>query len=362
MSEPMRLQKWLAEAGLCSRREGEKWIAAGRVSINGKVVTETGNKVKRGDKVSVDGRPVQHRSQPLLVLALNKPPGIICTRKDSENRRTVFDLLEDPSSATGRSTKTAFKGRNPTDNRLINIGRLDYNSEGLILFTNHGDLAHGLMHPSNQVPRTYRVRVHGRIDDAMLTRLRAGVALEDGHTGPINMEVDRVPGANSWVTMTLQEGRNRIVRRIFAAVDMDVSRLIRISYGNFSMGDLPKGRWRALQSVEVTQLLAHVNSIKITPPPDTDEQKERTQTREKRLKPGKERVQSRKNQPGTKSSRSSAARSSAARPSAARSPSARPSAARSPSARPSSAQPSSSHKPRRQPSRAKRGHNQTTQA
>ncbi|MEO5362724.1 MAG: rRNA pseudouridine synthase [Magnetococcus sp. DMHC-8] len=237
-TEPVRLQKWLAEAGLCSRREGDRWIAAGRVAVNGEVVTQPGSKVSHLDRVTVDGRPVVPPREPLIVLMLHKPSGVVCTRRDPENRRSVFELLGN------------------THARLISVGRLDYHSEGLILFTNNGDLAHQLMHPSNQVPRTYRVRVHGRIDPPMLARLQAGVRLDDGPTGPLQLVLDHVPGANSWVTITLHEGRNRLVRRIFETVGMEVSRLIRVHYGQCALGELPRGEWRALQATELTRLLA----------------------------------------------------------------------------------------------------------
>ncbi|WP_130471203.1 pseudouridine synthase, partial [Candidatus Magnetaquicoccus inordinatus] len=236
--EAVRLQKWLAEAGLCSRREGEEWILHGRVTVNGVVVKELGNKVSRGDQVLVDGRLAVPLQEPVRVVMLHKPAGVVCTRKDPENRRSVFELL--PAEQA----------------RMISIGRLDYNSEGLLLFTNHGELAHQLMHPSTQIPRTYRVRVHGRIDAAMLARLQEGVLLEDGPTGPLSLTVDQVPGANSWLTITLNEGRNRIVRRIFAAVDMEVSRLLRTQYGTCELADLPRGEWRLLTMPEIKALLS----------------------------------------------------------------------------------------------------------
>ncbi|MBF0161843.1 MAG: rRNA pseudouridine synthase [Magnetococcales bacterium] len=237
-TEPIRLQKWLAEAGLCSRREGELWIAAGRVMVNGSVITQPGSKVSNRDQVQVDGRLIQPAREPLVILMLHKPPAVLCTRKDPENRPTVFTLLGEGYA------------------RLISVGRLDFNSEGLILFTNHGDVAHQLMHPSNQVPRTYRVRVHGRIDPPMLAKLQAGVRLDDGPTGPLQVTLDHVPGANSWVTITLTEGRNRMVRRIFESVGMEVSRLIRVGYGPCVLGELPRGVWRALQTTEINRLLA----------------------------------------------------------------------------------------------------------
>ncbi|MBF0446958.1 MAG: rRNA pseudouridine synthase [Magnetococcales bacterium] len=237
MSEPIRLQKWLAQAGLCSRREGERWIEAGRVMVNGEVVTELGTKVGKRDKITVDGKPqAPQRTERTVVLALNKPTGRICTRKDPEGRPTIFELL-------GRGHP-----------RLISVGRLDINSEGLLLLTNDGDLVHQLTHPSNQVPRIYRVRVHGRVSAEFLTRLQAGVLLEDGHTGPLEVVLDSVQGANSWLTLTLKEGRNRLVRRIFKQFDMDVGRLIRISYGGIELGSIMRGAWRSLSAQEIKQL------------------------------------------------------------------------------------------------------------
>ncbi|MEO5340991.1 MAG: rRNA pseudouridine synthase [Magnetococcus sp. MYC-9] len=253
-TEPIRLQKWLAEAGLCSRREGDRWIAAGRVTVNGEPVTQLGSKVSSRDQVMVDGRVVMPVREPLVILMLHKPPAVVCTRKDPEKRRSVFELL-----GTGHA-------------RLISVGRLDFQSEGLILFTNHGEVAHQLMHPSNQVPRTYRVRVHGRVDPPMLARLQEGVLLDDGPTGPLQLVVDHVPGANSWLTITLTEGRNRLVRRIFETVGMEVSRLIRTQYGSCSLGELPRGVWRALTVTESNRLLAPLKTadrLLALQPPET---------------------------------------------------------------------------------------------
>jgi 23S rRNA pseudouridine2605 synthase len=237
MAEPMRLQKWLAQAGLCSRREGERWIEAGRVKVNGKVVTTLGTKVDKNDQVAVDGKTLApQRNERTLVLAMNKPTGRICTRKDPQGRPTIFELL-------GRGHP-----------RLISVGRLDINSEGLLLLSNDGDLVHQLTHPSSEVPRVYRVRVHGRISDSFLTKLQEGVELEDGHTGPLTVALDGVQGANSWLTLTLKEGRNRLIRRIFQTFDMNVGRLIRISYGGIELGEVARGSWRQLSQPEIKQL------------------------------------------------------------------------------------------------------------
>jgi 23S rRNA pseudouridine2605 synthase len=237
MSEPIRLQKWLAEAGLCSRREGERWIEAGRVKVNGQVVTAMGTKVSKQDKIAVDGKALPpKRAERTVVLALNKPVGRICTKKDPEDRPTIFQLL-------GRGHP-----------RLISVGRLDINSEGLLLLSNDGDLVHKLTHPSSEVARVYRVRVHGRVSEDFLEKIKAGVLLEDGHTGELEVALDGVQGANSWLTLTLREGRNRLIRRIFKEFEMDVSRLIRISYGGIELGDVAKGAWRSLSGSEIKYL------------------------------------------------------------------------------------------------------------
>lgn len=239
----MRLQKRLSEAGLCSRREGERWIVEGRVTVDGRVVTQLGTQVGLDTVVAVDGRPLPAVSAPAssrIVLALNKPVGVICSRKDPKGRPSVYGLVE---------------GAGP---RLVGVGRLDYNSEGLLLFTSDGELANRLTHPRYAVPRTYRVRVHGRVAPALLAKLKEGVTLEDGPTGPLDVALERVVGANSWVTLTLKEGRNRMVRRIFAAFDMDVARLIRVAYGGVLLGEIPSGSWRYLTRGETARLMEAV--------------------------------------------------------------------------------------------------------
>ncbi|MBF0439538.1 MAG: rRNA pseudouridine synthase [Magnetococcales bacterium] len=239
----MRLQKWLAEAGLCSRREGEKWIAAGRVSVDGVVVTQQGVRVGPESVVTVDDQPVVVRTNSLrVVVALNKPVGVICSRKDPEGRPSAYQLVEGAGA------------------RLVSVGRLDYNSEGLLLFTSDGELANRLTHPRYGVSRTYRVRVHGRVSDALLAKLREGVTLDDGPTGPLDITLERVVAANSWLSLTLKEGRNRIVRRIFAAFDMNVARLIRVTYGSVELGEIPSGAWRYLSRSEVARLMSVVDA------------------------------------------------------------------------------------------------------
>nr|CRH04849.1 16S rRNA uridine-516 pseudouridylate synthase and related pseudouridylate synthases [Candidatus Magnetococcus massalia] len=223
----VRLQKWLAEQGVCSRREGEKIILEKRVSINGSIVHELGVKVAPKDEVRVDGRIIQQRRDASVVVMFHKPRGLICTKSDPQGRRTIYELLRTPWP------------------RLISVGRLDLNSEGLLLLTTDGALAHGLMHPSREVPRTYRVKVRGVITKEQLQQLTTeGVELEDGPTGPLDVKLDQLTGGNSWVTMTLKEGRNREIRRIFDSLKLTVARLLRVSYGGVELGELPAGQWR----------------------------------------------------------------------------------------------------------------------
>lgn len=235
--EPVRLQKWLAEAGLCSRREGERWILAGRLNINGKKTTTLGVRVGPEDRVTLDGKPVQKPVSPRLVLALHKPRGLICSRKDSEGRPTIFDLFTEAEAK-----------KLP---RLFSVGRLDYHSEGLLLLTNHGALTHRLTHPGSQIPRTYRIKVHGRISESTLSQLKQGVSLADGPTGPLDITLDRVAGINSWLTITVREGRNRLIRRIFETLNMPVARLIRVAYSGVELGMLPRRAWRTVSGVEL---------------------------------------------------------------------------------------------------------------
>ncbi|MBF0188946.1 MAG: rRNA pseudouridine synthase [Magnetococcales bacterium] len=240
----IRLQKWLAQAGLCSRREGERWIAEGRVAVNDETVNQQGIKVGPKDSVAVDGKPVYRpRRRKRTLLAFYKPRGVLCTRSDPKGRTTIFELLD------------------PMLPRLINVGRLDYTTEGLLLLTDDGDLAHALMHPSSQVPRVYRVKVRGRMGDERLARIAQGVRLEDGPTGPLELKRDRIINTHTWLTITLREGRNRIVRRIFEHVDFPVARLIRTSYGGIDLGELPKGRWRPVTKEESEPLFRSLPSV-----------------------------------------------------------------------------------------------------
>ncbi|WP_111979477.1 23S rRNA pseudouridine(2605) synthase RluB [Algibacillus agarilyticus] len=238
MSE--KLQKVLARAGIGSRREMERVIAEGRVSINGEIAT-LGVRVGEGDTLRVDGKQIRYQtaeSIPCRVLVYNKPEGEICSRSDPEHKKTVFDRL--PRMPGGR---------------WIAVGRLDINTSGLLLFTTDGELANRLMHPSHEIEREYAVRVFGEVTDGMAQKLRTGVQLEDGPAKFSKLSRQGGEGLNRWYHVTLSEGRNREVRRMWEAVEVVVSRLTRIRYGDIKMPrSLPLGGWAELDSKEVNYL------------------------------------------------------------------------------------------------------------
>ena len=218
-----RIAKVLARAGVCSRRDAERLIAAGRVVVNGKVLDSPALNVSPKDKVLVDNQPLQAK-EPTRLWRLHKPRGQVTTSRDPEGRPTVFDAL--PKSLP----------------RVISIGRLDVNTEGLLLLTNDGELARRLELPSTGWARRYRVRAHGRTDQAKLDELQKGIQVEGVQYGPIQARLEREQGSNVWITMTLREGKNREIKRVLEALNLTVNRLIRVSYGPFQLGDLPEGQ------------------------------------------------------------------------------------------------------------------------
>ncbi|HEX6132559.1 MAG TPA: pseudouridine synthase [Longimicrobiales bacterium] len=226
----IRLQKYLAQAGVASRRACEALITAGRVSINGRVASELGVRVQPGDDVRVDGRRI--RPAAAQWYALHKPRGYLSTRSDPEGRRTLYELMPPPMR------------------RLFYVGRLDFDSEGLVLLTNDGDTAHRLLHPRYGVDREYDVELDAAIDDAALEQLRRGVQLEDGRARA--RSVRRKGGQR--VVLTLREGRKREVRRMFAELGYQVRRLRRVRYGPIRLGRLGSGEWRALEPREMDAL------------------------------------------------------------------------------------------------------------
>ena len=238
MSE--KLQKVLARAGHGSRREMEAWIAAGRISIDGEIAS-LGDRIEADAKVRIDGRAVSIKSSEDVVcrvLAYHKPEGEICSRKDPEGRPTVFDRLP--------------KVR---DSRWVAVGRLDINTSGLLLFTSDGELANRLMHPSNEVEREYAVRTFGEVPEAAVQRLRQGVMLEDGPASFDRIKPAGGEGINQWWHVSLAEGRNREVRRLWESQEVQVSRLIRIRYGMIELPkSLPRGGWVELPIDQVNYL------------------------------------------------------------------------------------------------------------
>lgn len=233
----MRLAKYLAHAGVASRRAAEGLIAAGRVSVAGEIVTDPARDVDEQAQVSVDGRPL-HGPEPRVLYAVNKPVGVLSTARDTHGRPTVLDLVGEQRL------------------RLYPVGRLDADSSGLILLTNDGELANRLTHPSFEVPKTYRAKLGGSpVGERALERLRAGVELEDGRTAPAL--VRRVPGdlrSANVIELTIHEGRNRQVRRMCAAVGHAVVELERIGFGPLRLDGLPSGAHRRLSAAETRRL------------------------------------------------------------------------------------------------------------
>ena len=220
MSE--RIARHLARAGLCSRREAERWIAAGRVSIDGVALTSPARNVGPDSVVRVDGELVGPPPRRRL-WRYHKPPDLLTTRADPGGRRTIFEMLP------------------PDLPRVIAVGRLDLASEGLLLLTNDGDLAQRLAHPRHGLLRCYRVRVNGRAEAAALAALGEGIEVRGIAYGPIAAEIERAGGANSWLRVALREGKNREIRRVLAHLGLQVNRLIRVSYGPFVLGRLARG-------------------------------------------------------------------------------------------------------------------------
>jgi len=234
-----RIQKVLANAGVGSRREVERWIKQGRIVINGQPA-QLGDRLAGEERIFLDGRPVRVVStarERKFYLIYYKPTGEITSRKDPEGRRTVFSEL-----------------RPPRYGRWISVGRLDINTSGLLLLTSDGELAHRLMHPSYEIPREYAVRLMGELTDRQLAQLRQGVELDDGIAKFDQVCKDGGSGRNVWYRLTLHEGRNREIRRVFEALNIPVSRLIRVRYGPVSLGDLHRGDSRPLSAKEIEAL------------------------------------------------------------------------------------------------------------
>lgn len=225
-----RLQKIIARAGICSRREAEKLILAGRVTVDGKIIRELGAKANSNQKICVDGKPLKICAEKIYIL-LNKPRGYVSTVSDERGRKTVLELVN-------------------TSERVYPVGRLDLNSEGLLILTNDGDLTNALIHPRFEIQKTYRAKISGNVTEEKLDKLRAGIELEDGLTAPAEIYLLD----DNWVEITIHEGRNRQVRRMFAAIGCDVKRLRRIKFANLTLEGVGVGKYRYLTAEEVAQL------------------------------------------------------------------------------------------------------------
>lgn len=217
-----RLAKFMARSGVCSRREAEEYIKQQRVTVNGIIVETPAFNVEGTEKILFDGEKLPQIDKTRLWLYY-KPVGLVTSHKDEQNRETVFNNL--PSYMP----------------RVVSVGRLDLNSEGLLLLTNNGELSRELELPKNAWSRRYRVRVHGRIDTAKLESLKNGVNIDGIEYGKVNVTIDSQNATNAWLTVSLNEGKNREVRKLMKYAGLDVARLIRVSYGPFQLGSLKKG-------------------------------------------------------------------------------------------------------------------------
>ncbi|GAB3105782.1 pseudouridine synthase [Aestuariicella hydrocarbonica] len=266
MENDEKLQKVLAREGVGSRREMERVIAAGRVEVNGKVA-QLGDRVSMSDRVVVDGRRLKltpPESTPIRVLLYNKPEGEICSRSDPEGRKTVYERLPE------------IKGE-----RWISVGRLDFNTSGLLLFTNDGELANKLMHPSSMIDREYLVRVQGDVDDDMKKRLKEGVLLDDGKARFTDIVDGSGDGSNAWFYCVVMEGRNREVRRLWESQGVKVSRLKRVRYGNiFIPSHVRVGQWIELNYREVKELCLTAG---VEPPKPSPTSRQKDQERERQV-------------------------------------------------------------------------------
>ncbi|AZI34802.1 ribosomal large subunit pseudouridine synthase B [Caenibius tardaugens NBRC 16725] len=234
--EGERIAKLLARAGIASRREVERMIGEGRIALDGKVLETPATILPNLKGVTVDGNPVA-RAEAARLFCFHKPAGLLTAERDPRGRPTIYNAL-----------RNALPPGTP---RVMPIGRLDFNTEGLLLLTNDGELKRAMELPSSGIPRTYRARAHGDISQPQLEDLIDGITIEGIHYGPIDAHLERRTGRNQWIEMTLTEGKNREVRRVLEHLGLEVSRLLRLAYGPFALGDLPRGAAAEIKQVEV---------------------------------------------------------------------------------------------------------------
>ncbi len=240
MNEKIRLQKIIAQAGIASRREAERLIADGQVTVNGKRIVDLGTKVDPEDShIKVKGKLIRPETRKVYLI-LNKPDGFVTTMKDPEGRPTVIDLIH------------------RIKERVTPVGRLDFHTEGLLLLTNDGDLAHAITHPTRHLPKVYRVKVKGKPSPEKLQRLRRGIRLEEGMTAPMEIKKIKNLPANAILEITLHEGKNRQIRRMFDKIGHSVLKLTRTRIGPIHLGSLAQGKFRKLDAWEVEKLMAAV--------------------------------------------------------------------------------------------------------
>jgi len=237
-----RLQKILSQAGISSRRAGEKMIAEGRISVNRVVVTEPGTKADPGrDEIRVDGRLISCETERIYIL-LHKPHGVMTTLSDPQGRPIVTDFLSEVTE------------------RVFPVGRLDYDSEGLLILTNDGEFSQRLQHPRYRIPKTYRVKVGGNPGKREIQTLENGIDLPDGRFAPADVCLEKTNRASTWLRLTITDGRNRVIRRAFEALGYPICRLVRIAVGDVTLDAVREGTWRMLTRKEVDRLLAQAGA------------------------------------------------------------------------------------------------------
>lgn len=234
MSE-IRLQKYLAEAGIASRRKCEELISQGRVEVNGLAVTTPGTKISGTERILVDGREIKHEQKKIYIL-LNKPVGYISSAKDQFSRKTVLDLVD------------------TVNERIYPVGRLDYDTSGLIILTNDGDFANKMMHPRHQMKKVYRAEIMGKLSDSNIENIKSGMEIEDYKTAPAGIHIINAAQDHSVVELTIHEGKNRQVRNMFEVLEHPVLHLKRVAIGPVGISGLEEGKWRYLSKNEILGL------------------------------------------------------------------------------------------------------------